>query len=604
MKNISFLFIGIFFSLTINAQHLAPNGGGSFSIPIQDQCLSEQERNSIKTQLAKNVATLKQQGLLSNTQKNGNTGFEWPLKKGPNFSFNNYSGVGNFVDHDPNATGTSHGNSNLDYNCGNRSYDNTNGYNHKGIDYSLWPFGWYMYDNDFVEVVAAKSGTIIGHYDGNYDKNCSCTGNWNAVYLQHADGTVTWYGHLKTNSLTTKTLGETVSQGEYLGIVASSGCSTWPHLHFEVYDNGNLVDPYAGPCNSMNTNSYWTNQPNYRVPTVNALMTHDAVPVHSCQKADEQPHMNTVFSRGQRAYFAAYYTDQMSGAITNYRIRQPNNSIWQSWTHTSPNTYTNSWWYWWWDLPTNAAAGEWKLEADFNGETFVHHFYVHTTTVNVDVQVNLEGAFDLNSQNMLNEIQSLGLLPEGSNPYNTTPWNHTGFEGTGWRLEDYPPNAVDWVLLSFRTTTQASTEFAKRAAILKTDGTLSSFSPIQVNIGVQTIYIVVEHRNHLPVMSNSISISNNTISHDFRQSAGYLGSSGFGQKELITGIWGLYSCNADQSNPTGYEITGSDRILWEVENGLYNLYRTVDFNLDGDINGEDKVLWNQNNGISSSVPRN
>lgn len=605
MKYIEILFILSLCAVEINAQQLVPAGGGDFQIPNQNQCLSHTERQSIKKQLSKNVATLNQQGLLPiSIQKNGSAGFESPLKKGPNFTFNGFYGISYFVDHDPNATGSSQGNSNLDYNCGNRSYDNTNGYNHSGIDYALWPFAWYMYDNDFVEVVAAKDGTIIGHYDGNFDKNCSCSGSWNAVYLQHADGTVSWYGHLKTNSLTSKGLGQTVTQGEYLGVVASSGCSTWPHLHFEVYDNGNLVDPYDGSCNSMNTNSYWTNQPNYVEPTVNALLTHDAVPVHSCQRTDERPHINNVFNRGQRAYFASYFRDQLSGDVTNYRIRQPDNTIWQSWSHTSPGSYDNSWWYWWWNLPSNAPAGEWKLEADFKGETHVHRFYVHTRTVNVDVQLNLEGAFDLTSQNMLNEIQALGLLPEGGNPYNTAPWNHLGLEGNGWEFDDYPANAVDWVLLSFRSSPQPSTEFAKRAAIVLTNGTLSGISSIQVNMGVSTIYVVVEHRNHLPVMSTAIPISGtNTISYDFRQNVGYLGNSGFSQKELSSGIWGLYGCNADQSNPSGYEITGSDRILWEAENGLYNLYRVVDFNLDGDINAEDKVLWNQNNGISSSVPR-
>ena len=54
-------------------------------------------------------------------------------------------------------------------------------------------------------------------------------------------------GHAEKGSLTTKAIGETVNQGEYLGIVASSGCSTGPHLHLEVYDaDVQLVDPYEG----------------------------------------------------------------------------------------------------------------------------------------------------------------------------------------------------------------------------------------------------------------------------------------------------------------------------------------------------------------------
>jgi|GEM_PF-1768865 len=586
------------------AQQLAPAGGGEYNIQQQDQCLSETERISIKAQLADNVVTLKKKGLLQQ-QKGNIPAFDFPLRKAPGFTFSNYFGLSNYVDHDPVATGTSHGSSNLDYNCGNRSYDNTNGYNHAGIDYYLWPFAWYMYDNDLVEVIAAEAGTIIGRYDGNFDRNCSCSGSWNAIYLQHADGTVSWYGHLKQNSLTSKVLGQSVSKGEYLGVVASSGCSTWPHLHFEVYDNNNnLVDPYSGPCNSMNTDSYWANQENYTEPQINAVLTHDAVPVHSCQRADEQSNISNQFTSGQLVYFATYYRDQLTGSVSAYRIRQPNNSIWQSWSHTSPDNYDSSWWYWPWNLPNNAASGQWTFEVDYNGTTVVHPFYVNSRPITLNVQVNLEGAFDLSTQTMLNEIQTRAVLPEGGQPYNTAPWSYNGMEGIGWQINDYPANTVDWVLLSFRTSLQPSTEIAKRAAVLLTDGTLYGMPSIQVENGTNSLFVVVEHRNHLPVMSaQAIPISSNSLSYDFRQTAGYLGNSGFSQKQLMGGSWAMYASNADQSNPSGYEITGADRILWDVENGNFDLYLNVDFNLDGDVNGEDKVLWNRNNGVSSTVPR-
>src|SRR5215510_13083944 len=104
-------------------------------------------------------------------------------------------------------------------------------------------------DHDQVAAVAAADGIILAKDDGNYDRSCSLTGAaWNAVYVQHADGSVAWYGHLKNGSLTTKAPGALVVQGEFLGIVGSSGNSTGPHLHFEVYDAANhLIDPWGGP---------------------------------------------------------------------------------------------------------------------------------------------------------------------------------------------------------------------------------------------------------------------------------------------------------------------------------------------------------------------
>ena len=63
-------------------------------------------------------------------------------------------------------------------------------------------------DYDQVYVVAAAPGVIVFKQDGNFDRNCGFTGDpWNAVYVQHADGSVAWYGHMKNGSLTPKAVG-------------------------------------------------------------------------------------------------------------------------------------------------------------------------------------------------------------------------------------------------------------------------------------------------------------------------------------------------------------------------------------------------------------
>ena len=82
-----------------------------------------------------------------------------------------------------------------------------------------------------------------------------------------------WYGHLKKGSLTAKPEGARVEAGEVLGVVGSSGRSTGPHLHLEVYLAGALIDPYAGACNRINTTSWWAEQQAYTTPQLLAVRT-------------------------------------------------------------------------------------------------------------------------------------------------------------------------------------------------------------------------------------------------------------------------------------------------------------------------------------------
>jgi murein DD-endopeptidase MepM/ murein hydrolase activator NlpD len=283
MKSVVFTLVFYAFSSTIFAQNDQPLGGGAYIPTPSGQCLSEEDRELLSQTLVAQREILISKGVLKASNKNTSVQFEWPLRPAPGLSgYYSYFATNNFVDQDESSVI-------LDYNCDSRAYDG-----HAGSDFDTWPFPWYLYDNDLVEVIAAASGTIIYKIDGNKDDNCGCSGDWNAVFIEHSDGSIAFYGHLKKASLTTKIVGQTVSTGEYLGVVASSGCSTAPHLHWEIhrqlpYIRDNLIDPYAGACNNLNSESWWVAQPPNREPQVNALMLHSAPPQIGCPGDQEIP---------------------------------------------------------------------------------------------------------------------------------------------------------------------------------------------------------------------------------------------------------------------------------------------------------------------------
>ena len=83
-------------------------------------------------------------------------------------------------------------------------------------------------------IYAADSGTVVRSSDG-------WNGGWgNYVMIDHGNGMQTLYAHMSSRAVS---VGQTVSRGQTIGYVGSTGMSTGPHLHFEMYINGSRVDP-------------------------------------------------------------------------------------------------------------------------------------------------------------------------------------------------------------------------------------------------------------------------------------------------------------------------------------------------------------------------
>ena len=202
--------------------------------------------------------------------------------------------------------------------------------------------------------------------------------DWNAVYIQHSDGSIAWYGHMKKNSLTAKPVGASVIAGEFIGVVGSSGNSTGPHLHFEVYNaDDQLVETYQGSCNNFpsGNNSWWVDQKPYQDPKINAVLTHSAIPnFDTLCPTIEQPLIKDNFSNGDTVYGIVYLADQLLGSSFTLKLIRPDNSIAVNNSANINVFHTAS--YWWWAYPSSYfnMSGEWKLEVNYQGKTVTHKF--------------------------------------------------------------------------------------------------------------------------------------------------------------------------------------------------------------------------------------
>ena len=81
-------------------------------------------------------------------------------------------------------------------------------------------------------VISVAAGVVV--YSG------PRSGYGRLVEINHGSGFTPMYGHHK--KILVK-VGDIVKKGQVIGLMGSSGRSTGPHVHFEVYKNGRVVDP-------------------------------------------------------------------------------------------------------------------------------------------------------------------------------------------------------------------------------------------------------------------------------------------------------------------------------------------------------------------------
>jgi len=96
---------------------------------------------------------------------------------------------------------------------------------HKGVDWAA-PIG--------TPIMAAFDGEISFQGDG---------GSYgNLVKITHSNGRETRYAHMQKFAIASG-VGTKVKAGDVIGYIGTTGLSTGPHLHFELYQNGEAIDP-------------------------------------------------------------------------------------------------------------------------------------------------------------------------------------------------------------------------------------------------------------------------------------------------------------------------------------------------------------------------
>lgn len=142
-----------------------------------------------------------------------------------------------------------------------------------------------------VAAIAAKDGIVeyvnkgcMSHIGSSSDL---CGGGYgNHIIIKHSDGNYTLYAHLHQNSISVQ-VGNSVAQGQVIGMVGNSGNSTGAHLHFEVRVGQNTMAARGDPLNFVD--------PDNPRPAGNVLSEKAIAMLHYFEGTGPTPDANNYF---------------------------------------------------------------------------------------------------------------------------------------------------------------------------------------------------------------------------------------------------------------------------------------------------------------------
>ena len=199
-------------------------------------------------------------------------------------------------------------------------------------------------------------------------------------------------------------------------------------------------------------------------------------------------------------------------------------------------------------------------------------------------QALLQGAYSTAHRSMRTDLVEQELVPRQS-PY-----------ASDRRFADrIPSNAVDWIHLQLRREPDGPS-IVSQSLFLRDDGSVITDNGrtsvrIEASTAHTSYYVVLQHRNHVSLMSaEPVAFTNRLVGFDFTESGAALWGGETGAVKLTETRWGMAAGDADGDG----EVRLADVKLREQQTQAYrgkNGYYRSDYNLDGVVSNQDPVLF-------------
>ncbi|GEM_PF-1366116 len=214
-------------------------------------------------------------------------------------------------------------------------------------------------------------------------------------------------------------------------------------------------------------------------------------------------------------------------------------------------------------------------------------------TFPVKVKVFMQGPYS--GGTMSTALADANLIPT-SQPYTVAPFSYAGSETAVDAGFFARQSITDWVLVELRSTSNGAA-VDRRTAFLKNDGTvLGADSAEGVTFSVATAgdyYIVVNHRNHLAVMSAASVTLPNASAYDFTTAL----DQAFGTTTPMADLTGAFGMWSGDTDGNGVIALADKNNTWNDRNQT-NVYQGTDTDLNGVVALADRNnTWNNRNKV-------